>query len=94
MLLSAHVERFSVPRMREFPPQIVKTVHNEQQEPRGSSHGLKDYLDHIWIYLELFRAIYNQLKLFGAIWCHLKPIGATWIHLELLGAIGSHLKPF
>ena len=33
------------------------SVKKKKQEPRGTSHGLEDYLDHIWRYLEQFRAI-------------------------------------
>ena len=56
-------------------------------EPRGSSHGLDDYLDHIWKYLELVRAIESHLKQFQVLRCHLELFGAIWNHLELFWAI-------
>ena len=68
-----------------------------EQEPRGLSHGLEDHFNHIWRYLEPFRAIYSHLVHFEAIWCHLETFGAIWSilsHLETVGAILSHLEPF
>ena len=67
--------------------------YKKNKKTRGSSHGLEDYVDHIWRYLELFGSLLGHLKQFQANWSHFETFGDIWSHLEPFEAIWSYLGP-